>query len=98
MGPARPWKALGRREGKRAMRQPAILVADHEEGPRRDLTGWFRSQGFVVIESSDEADALRALQAAQPDLVIVGSPRGGAWTGLELARQIRRTDGRVPPS
>jgi DNA-binding NtrC family response regulator len=76
------------------MRRPTILVAESGEGGT--LAESLRRHGFEVIEATSTAGVLRSFQSGQPDLVILGSLLERSSDGLDVARQIRRWDRRIP--
>ena len=78
------------------MKRPAILIVEADDALLQTLKGALIRQRCEVIESSDQTGALRAFQERGPAVVIVGSPRDGAWDGLEVAKEIRQWDRSVP--
>lgn len=65
-----------------------ILVVDDELAIRRFLRTALSSQGFVVTEAANGQDALQAVIAERPDLVLLdlGLPD---LDGVEVTRQLR---------
>jgi DNA-binding NtrC family response regulator len=78
------------------LKKPAILVTEPDEPRRRTLKALFSRHGFDVIESLDWAGVHRCLQHKTPRVAIVGSSSPTPSDALELARRIRRFDGRIP--
>ncbi len=78
------------------MNKPAILIAEGNEGPRRSITALLRGQGYEVLEVANRSEILACVHERGPDLVIVGSSPDGTWDGLELAREVRRTERTLP--
>ncbi|MFN8058512.1 MAG: response regulator transcription factor [Vicinamibacterales bacterium] len=65
-----------------------ILLVDDEVAIQRALTPLFRSRGYDVVQARSGADALGALEAQRPDLVVLdlGLPD---MEGTEVCRRIR---------
>lgn len=78
------------------MKKPAVLIVEGDEALRRRLGGLLLRHGFEVIESFDKLGALRWVQSRRPALVILGIAPDGAWNGLELAREIRQWNRKIP--
>ncbi len=78
------------------MKKPAILIAEGDRALRQDLKGLFLRHGFEVIEPFERSSVLPTFRMRRPDLVIVRFSRHSPWDGLEVAREIRRCDRRVP--
>ena len=71
---------------KGAMRR-TILVAEDEILVRLDISDYFRSKGFSVLEVSNAEDAMRILKSGEPiSLVFTDIRMPGALDGLDLAR------------
>lgn len=66
-----------------------ILVVDDEFSVRDSLCNWFRKGGYRVGAAENAADALRQLQDAAWDLVLVDVRMPG-MDGLELQERIKR--------
>ena len=79
------------------MRRPRILVVDDEADMRAMLDAVLRRAGFEVEQAPDGQDALRAVLARPPDLVVTDilMPRVDGW---ELCRRLRadRRTARIP--
>jgi len=78
------------------MKKPAILIAEPEAALRRGLKALLLRNGCETVEGPDESQAIESFRGSNPDLIIVGSPRDGPWVGMELAREIRRRDRKIP--
>ncbi len=78
------------------MKSPAILIAEDNEILRQDLKGLFICQGFEVIEAPNQTHILPFFLDTKPDLVIIGPSRNSTWDELEMAKQIRQRDRKVP--
>lgn len=73
------------------MRHPTILVVDDE--PRmRELIRLYLQKEMTVTEACDGLEALRVLESAEPDLVLldVMMPRLDGWGVLERVRENSR--------
>ena len=78
------------------MNTPALIIEAQDNVLRRDLRRLVPRLGFKVIKSSGLGDLIRSLYNGFPDLVIIGSSQKGATDGLEIAREIRRHDQKIP--
>lgn len=78
------------------MDKPAVLIAEGDGALRQSIKRVLCSEGLDVRESSDKVEFRRCFQLRALHVVIVGAIGEGAWGGLDLAREIRRTDTRVP--
>jgi DNA-binding NtrC family response regulator len=78
------------------MDKPVVLIVEANDASRRALTTPLIGRGFGVSEAADGASLFRGFRASPPDLLIVGSSGDGSWDGLEIVRQIRECDRRVP--
>ena len=78
------------------MKQPAVLIAAGDEALRRTLKVRLLRHRYRVIESRDKTSALRSVRTGDVDLAIVGSADDEALDGLEVTREIRRSDRRIP--
>lgn len=67
---------------------PLIVVADDDTITRSIINLKLKSRGYDVITASDGSDALRAIQAEAPDLVVLDAMMPGI-DGFELLRQIK---------
>jgi DNA-binding NtrC family response regulator len=71
--------------------QVGILVVDDEASVRDALYKWFREDGYRVDVAADANEALRKLQEASWDIVLLDIRLPGI-DGLELQRRIREID------
>ncbi len=78
------------------MGKAIILLALADLALRRRVAGLLLDHGFEVVESADAAGARMLFQKARPDLAILGSCEDSVWNALELAREIRLEDKKVP--
>ena len=78
------------------MKQPVVLIAAGDEALRRTLKVRLLRHRYQVIESRDKTSALRSVRTGDVDLAIVASADDEALDGLEVAREIRRSDRRIP--
>ena len=65
-----------------------VLIAEDETHILRLLSMWLTKNGHEVIETRNGAEALKAIEAAVPDL-IVSDMNMPLVTGEELARTVR---------
>lgn len=71
-----------------------LLIVDDEQ-PVLDVLGeYFAGQGYEVKTAASGAAALRAVEQARPDLVLLDVRMPG-MDGLEVLRKLRATDQRV---
>lgn len=77
-------------------RKPAILIAERDDALRRRLKEAFLHRGFDIIEASGKTEILRNFPTPTIDFIIIGSLENSSWDGLEIARQIRKLDGKIP--
>ncbi len=82
-------------EAASAAGEARILVVDDEPTILELLSGSLRFAGFDVVTAASGADALRAVAASRPDLVLldVMMPDGD---GFEVVRQMRASGPQVP--
>ncbi|MBI2855422.1 MAG: response regulator [Chloroflexi bacterium] len=71
-----------------------ILIVDDEPSILRFMGAGLRSEGYVVTESASGLGALRVMEEASPDLVILDILMPD-MDGFEVCRRIRETS-RVP--
>lgn len=71
------------------MTGPRLLVVEDHDESRDILVRYFTRQGFAVEAAADAADALRAIAAAPPDLVLLDimMPDMSGLEALFLIRQ-----------
>ena len=72
-----------------------ILIVDDEPAVRQALSRALSLEQYAVDLASDGEQALAAIAATQPDLVILDVLMPGI-DGLEVARRLRGTGNRVP--
>jgi DNA-binding NtrC family response regulator len=78
------------------MKKPAVLLAVTDEAIRQSVRGVLFRHGYEVIESSVNPGDFRSLRHRRPDLVIIGPSPDAPRRGVEVAREIRQDDRRVP--
>ena len=71
-----------------------ILVVDDELIVRDSLSKWFREDGFRVDAAENAAAALRKLQAAEWNIMLVDIKMPG-MDGIELLQRVRQTNKEV---
>jgi DNA-binding response OmpR family regulator len=72
-----------------------ILVVDRDAFARRGLEDFLKFAGFSVDVAAGEPEAIAAVRAARPDLVLVDIGRDGTG-GLRLVRDLREGWPRLP--
>jgi two-component system, OmpR family, response regulator MprA len=72
-----------------------ILIVDDEPSVQQAINRALTLEGYAVRMAADGTEALTAIAAAQPDLVILDVLMPGI-DGLEVARRLRRAGNRVP--
>ena len=75
---------------------PHILVCDDDAAHREALALLLRARGYRVTEVGDGAQALRAIEACRPHLLITDLDMPGI-DGEELCRRVRSIDGAPVP-
>ena len=72
-----------------------VLVVDPDQAVRREIKNACEQDGYQVIEAESAADALRQLEHARPNVVLleVILPDGA---GFDVCRELRKTDQSVP--
>jgi signal transduction histidine kinase len=84
-------------QGGGQKRQAArVLVADDDDGVRRQVGRALEKHGYVVIEAADGVDALSAAAEAHPDLAIVDL-RMPRLDGFEVVRSLKEQFGAALP-
>ena len=74
-----------------------ILIVDDEIDIRMLIGGVLRDEGYATREAADTAQALAAIQARQPTLVILDIwLQEGGLEGIEILRQLRADMPSVP--
>jgi two-component system response regulator MprA len=72
-----------------------ILIVDDEPAVRQAISRALTLENYAVHTAADGTEALAAIAASQPDLVILDVLMPGI-DGLEVARELRRAGNRVP--
>jgi two-component system response regulator HydG len=70
---------------------PKVLVVDDETGILNTLEILLRREGYAVTTASTGRDALEAVEAAPPDVVLTDIRMPG-MTGMELLQEVRDVD------
>ena len=74
-----------------------ILIVDDEIDIRMLIGGVLKDEGYTTREAADTAQALAAIQARQPTLVILDIwLQEGGLEGIEILRQLRADMPSVP--
>jgi len=74
----------------------SILVVEDEFLIRWMLSEELRSAGYHVIEACDASEALSAMKAVRPDLVISDVRMPGPLDGLDLLAWVKENLGALP--
>jgi DNA-binding response OmpR family regulator len=69
---------------------PRVLVVDDDHTVREVVVSYLRAAGHEVVEAADGAGALRSMQEAPADLVVLDLMLPGI-DGLEVCRRLRET-------
>ncbi len=77
------------------MNAPQLLIVDDEPDLRWVLRGLFEDEGFRVSEAGDGIEALAAIAASPPD-VVLSDMRMPRMPGLELLRTLRQRSPDLP--
>jgi len=74
---------------------PRVLIVDGDPAFRRELRANCEQFGYLVIEADNAADGVREFEDRGPSLVVLEAvlPDG---SGLDVCRNIRRSDPKVP--
>ncbi len=74
---------------------PRVLIVDGDPAFRRELRANCEQFGYLVIEADNAADGVREFEERGPSLVVLEAvlPDG---SGLDVCRNIRRSDPKVP--
>ena len=66
-----------------------VLVVDDETGPRQALMRLLAKEGYETVAAGDGNEALRALEARTPDVVLLDLMMPG-MDGMELLEALQR--------
>lgn len=77
------------------MTSPTILVVDDDRAVRESLERALALHGYEVTLASDGMEALRAVQRAEPDAIVLDVMMPGV-DGLALTRRLRQDAVQVP--
>jgi len=72
-----------------------VLVVDDEPDIRATVSAMLEAEGYDVIEATNGAEALEAMEAAAPDLVLLDM-RMPVLDGWGFASELRRRGHSVP--
>jgi DNA-binding NtrC family response regulator len=78
------------------MKRPIVLILEGERNFNQDLQMHLSQQGFEVIVSFQNTQALHYFQKAKPDLAIIGSYRHDISEQLEVVRWLRQQSQTTP--
>lgn len=73
----------------------AILIVDDDRTIRRNLARLLASEGFATVEAEDGASGLRAIEAGEPDAVLLDLKMPGV-DGLEVLRTLGERLNKLP--
>jgi DNA-binding NtrC family response regulator len=74
---------------------PTVLVVDDDEQMRTVLRAYLEHEGYRVVERGSAEDAMAALDAVQPDVVILDRVMRGL-SGSELLARLDRRHRAIP--
>ncbi|MFO0946890.1 MAG: response regulator [Planctomycetota bacterium] len=77
------------------MAERKLLLVDDNAAFRRLLAEFLRRRGYDVGEAEDGNDALRAIEAARPGLVVSDCQMPG-MTGPQLVHELSQSDPNLP--
>jgi CheY-like chemotaxis protein len=77
------------------MRDLRVLVVDDEPHIRATVTAMLEAEGYAVVEATNGAEALAAVEAAPPDLVLLDM-RMPVLDGWGFAAELRRRGHAIP--
>src|ERR1700739_626506 len=73
------------------------LIVDDEADNRMPIAGVLKDEGYATREAADSMQALAAIQARQPTLVILDIwLQGSDYDGIEILRQLQEEMATVP--
>jgi DNA-binding response OmpR family regulator len=78
-----------------------VLVVEDDERTAGFLADNLRADGFRVAVAGEAAEALRAIEVRQPDLVVLDLALGAGSSGLSVLDRVRSADGlgtRIDPA
>jgi CheY-like chemotaxis protein len=77
------------------MRDLRVLVVDDEPAIRATVTAMLESEGYAVVQATNGAEALVAIESASPDVVLLDM-RMPVLDGWGFAAELRRRGHAVP--
>ena len=72
-----------------------VLIVDGDSATRREVRAACTQDGYQVVEADTGADALRQVEAARPNLVLLEVTLPDA-SGFDVCRELRKKDTAVP--
>lgn len=78
------------------MKNPVILIVGRDKILFQNLKGYLLNQFFEITETDDKTNALHLFQSSKSDLVIIGSSRKNIEDALNLTKNIRLQNKKVP--
>ncbi|MGB5987601.1 MAG: sigma-54 dependent transcriptional regulator [Desulfobacterales bacterium] len=82
--------------GRCKMKAPRILITDRGKVLHQSLKAKLPNSGFEIIDTPPQLSPIRTYRANLPDLILLGVGGGSSESQLDLTRQIRRSNKRVP--
>jgi signal transduction histidine kinase/CheY-like chemotaxis protein len=71
------------------MHSPTILVVEDEQLVALDIARRLEGMGYAVAMASNSDEAMAAMRAVPPDLVLMDVKLNGGPDGIEIARRVR---------
>ena len=78
------------------MKTLTVLYAEDEEGIRNNVAKTLRYYVKNVIEATNGEEALAFYRKEKPDIIFTDIMMPGNIDGIELVRQIRKEDTKIP--